>query len=77
MQVLKHNNNAVETEKRAMYLYNQIVEQSKSEVVIGKHRIKVIELLQNEPIDVGTDDNGIYERVIEMNLYYEIQEREE
>lgn len=75
--LLHHNNNAVETEKRAMYLYNQIMEQSKSEVVIGKHRINVIELLQNEPIDVGTDDNGIYERVIEMNLYYELKEREE
>ena len=45
--------------------------------MIGKHRINVIELLQNEPIDVGTDDNGIYERVIEMNLYYELKEREE
>ena len=31
----------------------------------------MIELLVPEPIDVGTDDKGTYERVIEMNLYYE------
>jgi hypothetical protein len=28
-------------------------------------------LLNNEPIDVGTDDKNIYERVIELNFYYE------
>ena len=31
----------------------------------------MISLLQNEPVDVGTDDNNVYERVIELDLYYE------
>ena len=28
-------------------------------------------LLQSEPVDVGTDDNGVFERVIEFDVYYE------
>ena len=40
-------------------------------VVIGGTPIKMIALLQNEPVDVGTDDNNVYERVIELDLYYE------
>ena len=35
----------------------------------------MIALLQNESVDVGTDDNNVYERVIELDLYYE-RERE-
>ena len=41
----------------------------------GGTPIKMIALLQNEPVDVGTDDNNVYERVIELDLYYE-RERE-
>lgn len=65
--------NANETEKRAQYLYNRLFEAES--VVIGGTPIKMIALLQNEPVDVGTDDNNVYERVIELDLYYE-RERE-
>lgn len=70
ISILIHwNKNANETEKRAQYLYNRLFEAES--VVIGATPIKMIALLQNEPVDVGTDDNNVYERVIELDLYYE------
>jgi hypothetical protein len=74
ISILIHwNKNANETEKRAQYLYNRLFEAES--VVIGGIPVKMIALLQNEPVDVGTDDNNVYERVIELDLYYE-RERE-
>lgn len=70
ISILIHwNKNANETEKRAQYLYNRLFEAES--VVIGGTPIKMIALLQNEPVDVGTDDNNVYDRVIELDLYYE------
>ncbi|MFS9162446.1 minor capsid protein [Streptococcus oralis] len=70
ISILIHwNKNANETEKRAQYLYNRLFEAES--VVIGETPIKMIAFLQNEPVDVGTDDNNVYERVIELDLYYE------
>lgn len=70
ISILIHwNKNENETEKRAQYLYNRLFEAES--VVIGGTPIKMIALLQNEPVDVGTDDNNVYERVIELDLYYE------
>ena len=70
ISILIHwNKNANETEKRTQYLYNRLFEAES--VVIGETPIKMIALLQNEPVDVGTDDNNVYERVIELDLYYE------
>ena len=40
-------------------------------VTISEHTVYMIELLVPEPVDVGTDEKGVYERVIEMNLFYE------
>jgi hypothetical protein len=34
----------------------------------------MIKLNTNEPIDVGTDEKGIYERVIDIEFYYERNE---
>lgn len=74
ISILIHwNKNANETEKRAQYLYNRLFEAEL--VVIGGIPVKMIALLQNEPVDVGTDDNNVYERVIELDLYYK-RERE-
>ena len=51
ISVLIHwNKNANETEKRAQYIYNRLFEAES--VVIGETPIKMISLLQNEPVDV-------------------------
>lgn len=62
-------NNADETEKAALSLYEQL--RTVKNVVINEHTVYMIQLLVPEPIDVGTDEKGIYERVIELKIYYE------
>lgn len=62
-------NNADETETTARELYEKLL--TVENVVINGHTVYMIELLVLEPIDVGTDEKGVYERVIELKIYYE------
>lgn len=41
-----------------------------SDAVIGGHKCGYIKLLNDEPVDVGTDSGGIHEYVIEFLIYY-------
>lgn len=61
--------NADETEKAAYELYKKL--RAVSSLSLGETRVIFILLRQSEPVDVGTDDNGIFERVIEFDMYYE------
>lgn len=63
------NKNATETEKAAYELYKQL--EAVSSLNLNNTRVQFIRLLQSEPVDVGTDESGIYERVIEFDLCYE------
>ena len=67
--LLHWNKNATETEKTAYELYKQL--RAVSSLQINGTHIYILSLLQSEPVDVGSDDNGVYERVIEFDLYYE------
>lgn len=58
-------NSPRETEKAAFALFDKL-EQTKN---AGK--IKFIFPLVNEPVDIGADNSGIYEMVIEAGIYYE------
>lgn len=70
VSILIHwNNNADETEIIARKLYEKL--RTVKDIKINNKQIYMIQLLVPEPVDVGTDDNGIYERVIEMKIYYE------
>ena len=70
VSVLLHwNQNARETELAARRLYQALY--TAKNVTISEHTVYMIELLVPEPVDVGTDEKGVYERVIEMNLFYE------
>lgn len=70
ISILVHwSNDASETEKAAYKLFNSI-KQSKN-VTINNVQIPYIKVLNPEPVDVSTDDKGIYERVIELDIYYE------
>lgn len=63
------NNNAKETEQAARRLFETLY--SIKNVEINNRKIYMIELLTPEPVDVGTDDKGVYEQVIEVKFYYE------
>lgn len=67
--LIHYNNNADETEIAALRLFENLL--TVKDVTIGNTQIYMIQLLVPEPVDVGTDDKGIYERVIEMKIYYE------
>lgn len=70
ISILIHwNNNSTETESAARRLFSALY--SARDVKINGHDVYLIELLFPEPIDVGTDDKGVYERIIEMKIYYE------
>ena len=70
VSVLIHwNNNANDTEIVSRQLYEEL--RTIKNIEINNHKIYMLELLTTEPVDVGTDDKGIYERVIEFKIYYE------
>lgn len=70
ISVLVHwNSSTRETETIAASLYAELA--SVDAPTIGGKKANYIKLLHDEPIDVGTDENGICERVIEFIVYYE------
>ena len=75
VSILIHwNKNARETEMEAEDIYEKLFEARNFK--INNYRVNFIELLAHEPIDVGTDANNVYERVIEAIFYYNKIEEE-
>lgn len=48
----------------------QLIDSGQIGTMIGKNRVLFVLMEVPEPIDVGTDDNGVYERVIWLKIYY-------
>jgi hypothetical protein len=70
ISILIHWNKSIrETEKVAMQLYDIL--QSSRDIKINNVNVSYVKMLVDEPQDVGTDDSGIYEQVIQIELYYE------
>lgn len=63
------NNNARETDEASNTLFETIM--NAKHPTIGDWKVQFINMLVPEPQDVGTDDKGIYESVIEIEIYYE------
>lgn len=75
ISLLVHYNNASdETEEVANNLFESIMNARID--VIGKHKVMFIGMLSNEAIDVGRDENGICEYVIEFEIYYRRKKEE-
>ena len=73
ISILVHwNKNANETELKALELYYKLL--NSRNFIINNNKVNYIKLLVPEPIDVGTDSNNVYERVIEATFYYEKEE---
>lgn len=67
--LLHWSQNARETEEAAFLLFEQL--KGITDLQIGKTHVDYIQLMVPEPQDVGTDDKGVYERVIWLDLIYE------
>ena len=70
ISILVHwNKSPSQTETAAISLYNAL--QQCKQVTVNQHLIKYIQMLQEEPIPVDTDEAGIFEYVIECIFYIE------
>lgn len=70
ISILVHwTKSARETEKKAYELYEKL--RSVKNVEVNGTNIIYIQMLQEEPVDVDMDEKRIYERVIEVLIYYE------
>lgn len=70
VQVLVHwTKNARDTENTAQALYNALAYNPRG--VINGHAVSYVELQSSEAIDLGADDNGIFERVIRFDIHYQ------
>lgn len=69
ISILVHwDKNSNTAEQKAQEVYNSLFGQ---DGIIGGKRVIQFDMITSEPISVGTDDNGIYEYVIEANIIYE------
>lgn len=70
VSILVHWNMSVrDTEKTAEQLYNML--RDMNHITINDTKVFFTKMLVDEPVDVGTDDKGIFESVIELDIYYE------
>lgn len=70
VSILVHWNTSVrDTEKTSEQLYNML--RDMNHITINDTKVFFTKMLVDEPVDVGTDDNGIFECVIELDIYYE------
>lgn len=70
VSILIHWNTSVrDTEKTAEKLYNMLSDMN--HITINDTKVFFTKMLVDEPVDVGTDDKGIFESVIELDIYYE------
>ena len=67
--LLHWNRNSRETEEAALRLWEQLRAVRQTDTPGGTH-IQLLEFTVPEPVAVGTDDGGIFEYVIEFNIYY-------
>lgn len=70
MTLLVHwTNNQDETEIASKRLFDAL--QTATDAMIDYCNVYYFDLLNVEPIDVDRDNNGIYERVIQLDIYTE------
>lgn len=68
-RILLHwNKNARETEESAFSLFEKI--RYITDLDMSDIHVQYIDLDYDEPISVGTDENGVYEYVISGTIYY-------
>lgn len=73
VSILVHwNNNARQTQEASFLLYQKL-EDLPRDFYIGNTRVYFTRMVTKEPVDVGCDDKGIYERVIWLDFVYQIE----
>lgn len=71
VSILVHWNKSVrDTEETSEQLYNMLRDTNNK--IINDTRLLFTKMQVDGPVDVGTDDKGIFESVIELDIYYEM-----
>lgn len=60
------------TEEAAMALYSAL--EGNPDATIGGHDVSYVDLVNPEPVDLGSDADGIFERAIWLDIYYQAAE---
>ena len=66
------SNSYEETEEKALEIYELVREMDMlnlSNLLMAE--VKYISLVDNEPVDIGRDNSGIYQREINIDIFYE------
>ena len=66
--LIHYNTNYTETENVSKLLYENIADTKQQ--LVGHYFINYIEMLSDCAIDLQTDDKGVYERLIDIKIYY-------
>lgn len=66
--LLHWNRNKNESEIAARKLWGKLIEVNDEDA--GKNHIQYLQMTVPKPVGVGTDGSGVYEYVINFNLYY-------
>ncbi len=70
VSILVHWNKSVrDTEETSEQLYNMLRDTNNK--IINDTKLLFNKMQVDGPVDVGTDDKGIFESVIELDIYYE------
>ena len=70
VSILVHWNKSVrDTEETSEQLYNMLRDTNNK--IINDTRLLFTKMQVDGPVDVGTDDKGTFESVIELDIYYE------
>ena len=73
VSVLVHwNKSPKQTEHAAAAVYAAIERAGRTKA--GANNILFVKMTTEEAVDVGTDDSGVFEMVIEFDIYYERQD---
>ena len=69
VSILVHWNKSVrDTEETSEQLYNMLRDTNNK--IINDTKLLFTKMQVDGPVDVGTDDKGIFESVIELDIYY-------
>lgn len=72
IKVLVHwTNDPIETEEAALEVFKAL--ESVRVTELGDYVYDFIKLMYEEPTDVGQDSYGVFERVIEAEIYYQLK----
>ena len=70
VSILVHWNKSVrDTEETSEQLYNMLRDTNNK--IINDTKLLFTKMQVDGPVDVGTDDKGIFESVIDLDIYYE------